>query len=122
MGSTLGGNAAKCAAWSSYESFSTIYENFLSWDISMPDNIKPPDHVFYFTIRDSSNFGIPESFGLIGGDDPKEWCDVTTCKITDSNTPTSRQCAAHPKCAGLMAYLCCPTVEGVMLDCCNQAD
>jgi hypothetical protein len=41
----------------------TYYTNFLKWDLSAAD-IKV-DHVFYFTLRDSSVFGQTEAFGLI---------------------------------------------------------
>lgn len=36
-------------------------------------------------------------------------------------TPSSAACSAHPKCAHLEGD-CCPTKDGVMLDCCNGAD
>jgi len=90
--STLGGTAqdlshdmSNCPAWSSYESFEQYYENFLSWDLSLPAGVAPPDHVFYFSIRDSSNFGNVEGFGLIGGDDESEWCDLTRTKFVADN-------------------------------------
>ena len=36
---------------------------------------KGPDHVFYFTARDSGNFGVEEHFGLISD------CDTKKCKL-----------------------------------------
>lgn len=39
------------------------YKNFLHWDLSAADT--KADHVFYFTLRDSSVFGQTEAFGLI---------------------------------------------------------
>jgi hypothetical protein len=70
-----------CEEWSSEESFRDFYTNFLDWDLSMNGKYRGPDHVFYFTMRDSSNFGKIENFGLIGGGDPLQWCTNTTCKV-----------------------------------------
>jgi exo-beta-1,3-glucanase (GH17 family) len=49
-----------------------FYKNFLTWDLSAGDEVA--DHVFFFTIRDSSNFGFPEQFGVIST------CQATDCK------------------------------------------
>merc|ERR1712166_174381 len=70
-----------CADWSTKESFADYYTNFLDWDLKMNGKYRGPDHVFYFTMRDSQNFGEVESFGLIGDGDPTQWCVNTTCKI-----------------------------------------
>jgi hypothetical protein len=103
--STLGGNAqdplhdmSNCPAWSSYESFQQYYENFLSWDLSLPGGVAPPDHMFYFSIRDSSNFGMREGFGLVGGDDESAWCELTSSKLSEASTATRESIlAANPK-------------------------
>jgi hypothetical protein len=86
--STLGGSAwdyyhnmSNCVDWSSYESFEQYYKNFLSWDLSMPDGVAAPDHVFYFSVRDSSNFGLTEGFGLVGGEDEANWCNLASSKL-----------------------------------------
>jgi len=63
-----------CAAWSANSSFATYYSNFLAWDLSIGGE-KPPDHVFYFTARDSHNFGYDEYFGLMEG------CVSVACKL-----------------------------------------
>jgi len=34
-------------------------------------------------------------------------------------TPSGAACAAHPACSGLVGN-CCPTIDGVILACCNQ--
>merc|ERR1719469_958455 len=56
-----------------------------------------PDHVFYFTMRDSQNFGKAESFGLMGDGDPLQWCTNTTCKIQRSNSPPPSRHKKAPK-------------------------
>jgi beta-glucanase (GH16 family) len=38
---------------------------------------------------------------------------------TTGTTSGSAQCSAHPACSGLSGN-CCPTVDNVFLDCCNQ--
>eukprot|EP00443_Scrippsiella_acuminata_P055780 CAMPEP_0115533138 /NCGR_PEP_ID=MMETSP0271-20121206/85957_1 /TAXON_ID=71861 /ORGANISM="Scrippsiella trochoidea, Strain CCMP3099" /LENGTH=111 /DNA_ID=CAMNT_0002965491 /DNA_START=134 /DNA_END=470 /DNA_ORIENTATION=- len=62
------------AEFSSRQVYETYYKNFLSWDLQMGD-MRGPDHVFYFTMRDSVNFGMEEHFGLIGQ------CGETKCKL-----------------------------------------
>merc|ERR1719221_1825912 len=64
-----------CAAWSAKETFQTFYEGFLAWDLSLGQDSKAPDHVFWFTMRDSINFGLGEHFGLIAT------CDEPRCKL-----------------------------------------
>jgi len=63
-----------CLAWSSNTSFEEFYRHFLDWDLSVPGQ-EPADHVFYFTLRDSLNFGASEHFGVV------EHCDASTCKL-----------------------------------------
>jgi len=63
-----------CDEWSSRRTFKTFYENFLAWDLSM-GKVRPPDHVFYFTARDSVNFEQAEHFGLI------THCGTDRCKL-----------------------------------------
>mmetsp|Transcript_154821 Transcript_154821/g.475712 ORF Transcript_154821/g.475712 Transcript_154821/m.475712 type:complete len:307 (-) Transcript_154821:33-953(-) len=71
---TLGTHMAACSAWSDMPAFERFYRGFLDWDMSIPGE-RPPDHVFYFSVRTSLNFGKPEYFGLI------DQCSNTTCKI-----------------------------------------
>lgn len=73
-----------CPDWHTQETFSKFYTNFLDWDLTMPGQYRGPDHVFYFTMRDSSNFGKTEGFGLVGDGDPQMWCVNSTCKIQQS--------------------------------------
>jgi len=69
-----------CSDWSTTQSFTEYYTNFLDWDMTM-NGYPGPDHVFYFSMRDSANFGITEGFGLVGDGDPTQWCSNTTCKL-----------------------------------------
>lgn len=34
------------------------YQNFLRWTLDISADVRGPDHVFYFTARDSGNFGV----------------------------------------------------------------
>jgi len=94
---TLGGNMSTCDDWSSKESFAKYYTNFLDWDLNMNGKYRGPDHVFYFTMRDSENFGKPESFGLIGDGDSSKWCTNTTCKIQQASFPPPKAYKKAPK-------------------------
>jgi hypothetical protein len=79
VAATLHTSMELCNDWSSMSSFRAAYENFLSWDMSANDgdpDKKAPDKAFLFTMRDSTNFGIKEGFGLIEG------CSAAQCKIT----------------------------------------
>mmetsp|Transcript_93115 Transcript_93115/g.259367 ORF Transcript_93115/g.259367 Transcript_93115/m.259367 type:complete len:377 (+) Transcript_93115:99-1229(+) len=69
---------AGCPAWSELLALQTFYRNFLYWDLSI-GNGRPPDHVFYFTLRDSSTFGVGEHFGLI------KTCHDSLCKVQTGN-------------------------------------
>lgn len=74
-----------CDEFSSEEVFQRYYKAFLEWDLEMTGNYvgQGPDYVFWFTMRDSSNFAMQEHFGLIGNGDPMQWCENTTCKLQD---------------------------------------
>ncbi|CAK9055837.1 unnamed protein product [Durusdinium trenchii] len=80
-GTKSGANAqmAKCKNFSSELAFRTYYQNFLKWNLSIGTDERGPDHVFYFTLRDSVNFGVGEHFGLI------ESCDSESCKLEDDH-------------------------------------
>lgn len=83
---TLSTKMAWCSDWSTTQSFAEYYANFLNWDMNMPGTkYKGPDHVFYFSMRDSSNFGLTEGFGLVGDGDSAQWCSNTTCKLQQSS-------------------------------------
>jgi len=73
----LATKAGECKDFSTLETFSKFYSNFLNWDISLPvsNGHRGPDHVFYFTLRDATNFGNQEHFGLIST------CNDLACKI-----------------------------------------
>jgi len=80
LSSSLATQMARCQAWSSIESFRTFYEAFLKWDLVRTHGSQdPPDHIFYFTIRDSMNFGVQEHFGLL------EECSDPRCKLRSSD-------------------------------------
>jgi len=66
---------SKCSAWSSMDVFRRYYEQFLEWNLEGAG----ADHVFYFDIRDSFQYGVQESFGLI------ESCATAVCKIRSAN-------------------------------------
>lgn len=80
---TLNTPVAHCPDFSNEETFETNYKNFLSWDMTMQDkSIRGPDHMFYFTMRDSMNFGNAEYFGLVKG------CGDSKCKLQKKSTPS----------------------------------
>jgi exo-beta-1,3-glucanase (GH17 family) len=61
-------------ACNGHEPQEKFYKQFLDWDLSAGEDAKA-DHVFFFTIRDSSNFGFPERFGVIKS------CQSEECKF-----------------------------------------
>jgi hypothetical protein len=78
---TLATKMRQCTEWSTPASKTQYYRNFLNWDMTMNSTgYRGPDHVFYFAMRDSTNFGFQEGFGLIGDGDPHAWCSNTTCE------------------------------------------
>jgi hypothetical protein len=64
-----------CPAWSTQQALQRFYQSFLYWDLNIGPYARPVDHVFYFTVRDSSTFGVGEHFGLIKS------CEDQYCKI-----------------------------------------
>ncbi|CAE8694178.1 unnamed protein product [Polarella glacialis] len=78
----------KCKDFSSDKVFQTFYQGFLGWNLSisnLTEPLTPPEQVFWFTMRDSSVFGIPEFFGLVSK------CGDSHCKMTqDKPYVTSR--------------------------------
>lgn len=76
------GVMAKCDDFFSKNMLYSNYKNFLEWDLDLHSSepVDPPDMVFYFTMRDSSNFGNQEHFGLV------ESCTTTSCKLTQDDT------------------------------------
>jgi len=87
---TLDSDVVRCSEFSSVEVFEKYYSKFLSWDMNIAHTyrgeeaeFRGPDHVFWFTIRDSSNFDKEEHFGLVGDGDARKWCTNTTCKLND---------------------------------------
>jgi hypothetical protein len=68
-----------CKDYASVANLQKAYEAFMDWDLSGVDGFTGPEHVFYFTMRDASNFAAKEHFGLIIG------CDDTKCKIGETN-------------------------------------
>jgi len=80
MSSTLSSPVKNCPDFSSRHTFETSYRNFLSWDLQLK-GVRGPDHIFYFTMRDSVNFGMSEHFGLVDS------CGETTCKLQKEAGP-----------------------------------
>lgn len=72
---SLGTELKDCPAWSSMETFRNYYSEFLAWDLSIGGGMRGPDHVFWFTMRDSHNFGDGEHFGLMST------CTSPECKV-----------------------------------------
>jgi len=86
-----------CTNFSSIATFREFYKGFLAWNLSISnetDPLEPPEHVFYFTIRDSAVFGVPEHFGLI------QMCGDVHCKLTVASAsagPTAEEVIALAK-------------------------
>jgi len=77
---TLQDPMASCKDFNSLEALASSYTGFLAWNMSLPEE-RPPDHAFYFTVRDSFNVKKPEYFGLV------EACGSPWCKLRcDANT------------------------------------
>mmetsp|Transcript_4434 Transcript_4434/g.10612 ORF Transcript_4434/g.10612 Transcript_4434/m.10612 type:complete len:346 (-) Transcript_4434:276-1313(-) len=72
---SLGTSMKNCQLWSSDAALRSYYEGFLQWDLEEGGDPSVPDHAFYFTARDSDNFGIEEHFGLLAS------CHEHRCKI-----------------------------------------
>eukprot|EP00443_Scrippsiella_acuminata_P071545 CAMPEP_0115466944 /NCGR_PEP_ID=MMETSP0271-20121206/50182_1 /TAXON_ID=71861 /ORGANISM="Scrippsiella trochoidea, Strain CCMP3099" /LENGTH=436 /DNA_ID=CAMNT_0002893941 /DNA_START=1 /DNA_END=1311 /DNA_ORIENTATION=- len=82
MASTLHTTVSRCTEFSGYKMFYDYYKNFLAWDLTIPKTydesssaFAPPEMAFYFSMRDSANFGAEEHFGLI------DTCDSSSCKL-----------------------------------------
>jgi len=75
LAESLQTNMKPCPAWSSMDTFQNYYRDFLAWDLDIGGGVQAPDHVFWFTMRDSHNFGANEYFGLISA------CDEPACKV-----------------------------------------
>lgn len=77
------GLAPSCKEYCSLETLRKYYTNFLKWGLSTAQqgavSEKGPDHIFYFTMRDSNNFGAAEYFGLV------ESCQNDACKLSDTS-------------------------------------
>jgi len=87
---TLDTKMAYCDQWSTPKSSADYYSNFLKWDMTMAGRYRGPDHIFYFTMRDSTNFGKQEGFGLVGDGDPSSWCNKVDCKLKKKSLNITR--------------------------------
>merc|ERR1712232_1385923 len=76
-------STADCPPWSAKGTFQSFYQNFLVWDLTFKKGGRGPDHVFYFTMRDSRAFGESEYFGLV------ETCEATDCKLQKGSSELS---------------------------------
>jgi len=77
---SLPGHAMEaCEEFFSAKTFHDYYKNFLQWDLDFSDDLEPPEMAFYFTMRDATQFGNTEHFGLVEG------CGATSCKLNQSN-------------------------------------
>lgn len=65
--------------WSSRQTFERAYQEFLAWDQRIDresdSEVPGPDVSFWFTVRDSLQFGNAEHFGLI------DTCSAPECKL-----------------------------------------
>jgi hypothetical protein len=73
-----------CKNYTSLQTFAGYYEHFLKWDLTLSEATDPEDRklkgldrAFFFTMRDASNGGAREYFGLVGK------CGDTKCKIAN---------------------------------------
>lgn len=57
---------AICPGWSSQDNYANTYKGFLEWDLSIAPGVAGVEHAFWFTIRDSVNYGEGEYFGVCG--------------------------------------------------------
>jgi hypothetical protein len=73
--STLGYPMKNCDDFSSMEVYQSYYENYLKWEMNLDKGYAPVDAAFYFSMRDSNNFGRKEYFGLM------EDCKSSKCKL-----------------------------------------
>jgi len=73
---------AFCPDFFGVDTYKKWYEMFMSWDLEVP-GVKGPDHAFYFTMRDSSNQGDAEYFGLVKA------CGDPNCKVNTSTSDTA---------------------------------
>jgi len=88
--------AKKCKDFASLQTYRKFYENYLSYDMSIPDDFVGPDHIFYFTIRDAAQFGFAEHFGLMaGGPDPEKQCEYKECKLHEVHFKDSVAASAN---------------------------
>lgn len=85
---TLDTKMASCPQWSGNSTFSSYYDKFLQWDLSNGGAVAP-DHVFYFTARDSYNFGVVEHFGLV------DTCLDSECKIVSPFHEPPKQASTY---------------------------
>merc|ERR1740121_192812 len=67
-----------CTNFSSNKSLETFYRGFLQWDMKLGGE-RPPDYVFYHTLRNAPTADVMDHFGLI------TTCETETCKIFASN-------------------------------------
>lgn len=63
-----------CPYFGSKEAFYQLYKSVAEWDLSLGDNKKNVDRLFYFAMRDR-DFNGAERFGLV------QHCGDTTCKV-----------------------------------------
>jgi hypothetical protein len=85
---TLTAPMTNCPDFSSDETLKKYYSNFLSWDLKIKDkdgkSMKGPDHVFYLGMRDATQMGKQEHFGLGEWGAPEKLCTYTQCKLKGS--------------------------------------
>jgi len=62
----LDGASSVCPHWSAQDTLKAAYRNFLSWNLSIGHGFDDAEAAFWFSIRDSNNFGMQEHFGLCG--------------------------------------------------------
>jgi len=75
---TLHSAMRNCTEFSTPDTMHSVYNGFLKWDMSV-QGVKAPELSFYFTMRDSANFGVKEHFGLIDS------CEASHCKLSTTH-------------------------------------
>lgn len=75
---------AKCPDFSSEATMQMAYNNFLKWDGTV-QGFKGPEKIFYFGMRDSSNQGMTEHFGLSFNAGSQTLCNQPKCKLQSAS-------------------------------------
>jgi exo-beta-1,3-glucanase (GH17 family) len=81
---TYDGPMTTCSDFFSTQMLYSYYQKFMQWDLSIIGEQAFPEYVFYFTMRDASNYGHQEHFGLV------QSCSSDACKLSSADVPSSQ--------------------------------